>query len=56
MSHIWTQKEVELNHKELTKKEHERKKVEAQLEFKHNLNMLFYDQMSPLYAILLVYQ
>jgi hypothetical protein len=39
MSHIWTQKEVELNHKELAK-ERERKKAEAQLESKHNLDVV----------------
>jgi predicted nucleotidyltransferase len=56
MSRVWTQKEVELNHEELAKKERERKKAEAQLESKHNLDVLFYDQVSTLYAILLVYQ
>ena len=37
MSRVWTQKEVELNHEELAKKECERRKAEAQLESKHNL-------------------
>jgi len=46
------QKEVELNNEELAKKEWERKKAEAQLESKYNLDVLFHDQVSLLHSVL----
>lgn len=45
MSHAWTQREVKLNEEELARKEHDRTKVQAHLELKQNLEVVFYDQV-----------
>jgi hypothetical protein len=42
---MWSQKEVELNDEELARKERERKKAQAHLESKQNLDVVFYDQV-----------
>ena len=45
MSRMWSQKEVELDDEELARKERERKKGQAHLESKQNLDVVFYDQV-----------
>jgi hypothetical protein len=45
MSRMWSQMEVELNGKELARKERERKKAQAHLESKQNLDVVSYDQV-----------